>query len=174
MNTEVFLKGVYARYLYLFKMDTYNKYSVTLLIPKSNVDLVNKMNTAIQTLVTGASIKRLDNEVMSDGDNRDNPIPGYYLLTCGSRFPIKAIDNKRRILTEDEGNRLFVSGCLVNALIKLQVYENPGNKKGISKYPQCLQYAGVGISNSTVSDASYLNQFEEFELDSESEDSDPY
>lgn len=171
-STELFLKNVYARYMYLYKVDKFNKYSITLLIPKTNTELVDKIESAVSTLQKSANIKKMDNEVLVDGDTRETPISGYYLLTCGSNYAIKVIDNKRRVLNEDEGTRLFTSGCEVHALVNLKVYET-GSKKGISKYPICVQYAGVGLGDTGLDDESIMSKFDTFDIESKVEE-DPY
>lgn len=118
------------------------RYSIVLLIPKSDKDTVEKIREAIQnayldgaevlknedsTLPTLASLKT----PMRDGDKErpDDPVyAGYWFLNASSLQAPEIVDERRNAITNRDA---FYSGCYGRASISFRAYCN-GDAKGIT------------------------------------------
>ena len=143
------------------------KYSVTLLIPKSDTATVGKLKAAIAEARevfckrNGASaLPAKPNHTMHDGDGlRDSGEPygpeckGCYVITVSSKNKPVVVDNFRNEIT-DPGE--VYSGCYGRAAINFFGYNSNG-KKGISAGLLSIQKLHDGEPFGTVGSADDFN-----------------
>lgn len=137
-------------YLHVFEpwaaneSDTKN-YTATLLIPKSDKALVEKINKAIQEaynlsvtekwggkkpLLAKVTPLRDGDEPKDDGEDRGEAYHGCYFLNAKSRQQPGVVDKSRQPILDSEE---FYSGCYGYASIAFGGFSNNGNT-GISVY----------------------------------------
>lgn len=114
------------------------RYSVTLLIPKSDTETIQKINTAIAeatkegnskvfgTTVSKPKIPIYDGDgLRPSGEAFGEECKGCYVLTANSTQQPGIVDAKcERIMNKDE----FYSGCYGRATIRFFAYNKNGNK----------------------------------------------
>ena len=154
MATKIVTGKVRFSYVNLFNPmknadGTDGKYSVTLLIPKSDTDTLNKIKTAIADArevfcnKNGATaLPQKPNHTLHDGDGlKDSGEPygeeckGHYVIAVSSMQKPVIVDNTRNPIT-DPGE--VYSGCYGRAAINFYGYSRNG-KKGISAGLQSIQ-----------------------------------
>jgi len=109
------------------------KYSVSILIPKSDKDTVARFNKAFEetkqanAAYFGGSIPKLLKGGLRDGDaEKDDPVyAGHYFINANSNEKPGIVDAELNpILDKDE----FYSGCYGRASITLYPYDASGSK----------------------------------------------
>ncbi len=146
-NTQVVTGKVRFSYANLFtpkaiQVDAPEKYSVTLLIPKSDKATIAKIKNAINAakdmyLAKNAGKKLPVNlkTTLHDGDG-EKPnggeygaeCRGCYVMTVSSKQPPVIVDANKTPITNE---RKLYSGCYGRAIINFYVYDTQGNK-GVS------------------------------------------
>ena len=151
------------------------KYSVTLLIPKSDTATINKIKEAMAEARenfckrNGATaLPQKPNHTLHDGDGvRDSGDPygpeckGCYVITVSSKQKPVIVDNFRNPIT-DPGE--VYSGCYGRAAINFYGY-NANGKKGISAGLLSIQKLHDGDPFGTVGSADdFADGFEDDDL----------
>lgn len=172
MSTKVVTGKVRFSFCNLFKPQEAQgggdpKYSVTLLIPKSDTATVGKLKAAIAEACevfckrNGASaLPAKPNHTLHDGDGlRDSGEPygpeckGCYVITVSSKNKPVVVDNFRNEIT-DPGE--VYSGCYGRAAINFFGYNSNG-RKGISAGLLSIQKLHDGEPFGTVGSADDFN-----------------
>lgn len=139
------------------------KYSVTLLIPKSDTTTLGKIKEAMAEARTNfckkngeASLPQKPNHTLHDGDGlRDSGDPygpeckGCYVITVSSKQKPVIVDNFRNEITD--ATEVY-SGCYGRASINFYGY-NQNGKKGISAGLLAIQKLADGEPFGTVGSA---------------------
>jgi len=155
------------------------KYSVTLLIPKSDTATLGKIKTAMQEAADkfrekngAASLPAKFNHTLHDGDGeRDSGEPygeeckGCYVITVSSKQKPVIVDAFRNEITDPAE---VYSGCYGRAAINFYGYNQSG-KKGISAGLLSIQKLHDGEPFGTVGSA---NDFDDDYADAEAADYD--
>jgi len=109
------------------------KYSVSILIPKSDKDTVARFNKAFEetkqanAAYFGGSIPKMLKGGLRDGDaEKDDPVyAGHYFINANSNEKPGIVDAELNpIMDKDE----FYSGCYVRASLTLYPYDASGSK----------------------------------------------
>ena len=111
------------------------KYSVSLLIPKSDTKTVNAIKQAIKTAAEEAQHTKFGGKVpgnlkspLRDGDDERSDDPnyaGHYFMNCSSKSKPIIVDRRReQIVNEDE----VYSGCFAHVSVNFYAYNTSGNK----------------------------------------------
>lgn len=152
------------------------KYSVTLLIPKSDTDTLGKIKTAMQDAADkfrekngAASLPAKFNHTLHDGDGeRDSGEPygdeckGCYVITVSSKQKPVIVDAFRNEIT-DPGE--VYSGCYGRAAINFYGYNQAG-KKGVSAGLLSIQKLHDGEPFGTVGSANdFDDNYEDADYD---------
>ena len=112
------------------------KYSVTLLIPKSDTVMVNAINMAVEAAKEegkskwGGKIPATIRTPLRDGDAErpDRPeYEGMYFMSTSSVKPIKVVDKDIKLVEHGDDNTLY-SGAYGRASINLYPYAKSVNK----------------------------------------------
>lgn len=140
-STKVITGLVRFSYCHVFKPQAMNegdepKYSVSILIPKSDTATIEKINKAIEA-AKAAGIAKLGKNgkipaniklPLRDGDTEredDETYAGHYFLSASSfRMPGIVDKDRQAILDEDE----FYSGCYGRASLNFYAFAASGNK----------------------------------------------
>lgn len=111
------------------------KYSVSLLIPKSDTKTINQIKAAIKEAAEEAQHSKFGGKVPSnfksplrDGDVERSDDPNYtdhYFINCSSKTKPIIVD-RRRFPIEDE-NEVY-SGCFAHVSVNFYAYNTSGNK----------------------------------------------
>jgi len=149
------------------------KYSVTLLIPKSDKATLAKIKTAIEAAKTsymernaGKKLPVALKNTLHDGDGeRPNggmfgeECKGHYVITVSSLNQPTIVNADKTPLTEPKE---LYSGCYGRAVINFYVYDNSGNK-GISAGLNGVMklYDGEPLSGGIVTDSDWDEPFED-------------
>lgn len=168
MSTKVVTGSVRFSFCHLFEPQAPQnggepKYSVTLLIPKSDTTTIGKIKAAMQEArenfvkKNGAnSIPAKFNHTLHDGDGlRDSGEPygpeckGCYVITVGSKNKPVIVDNFRNEITDSAE---VYSGCYGRASINFYGYNTSGNK-GVSAGLLSVQKLRDGEPFGTVGSA---------------------
>ena len=151
------------------------KYSVTLIIPKTDKFTLNKIKTAIEaakanyiTRNTGKKLPTNLKSTLHDGDGeRPNggefgpECKGCYVITCSSNNkPVVVHADKTPITDATE----LYSGCYGRAILNFYVYDTNGNK-GISAGLNGLMKLSDGepLSGGVVTDSDWDDDWEDDE-----------
>lgn len=177
-NTKVITGKVRFSYVNIFEAKknedgTDGKYSVTLLIPKSDTDTLNKIKTAIADArevfcnKNGATaLPQKPNHTLHDGDGlKDSGEPyepeckGHYVIAVSSKQKPVIVDNMRNPITEPGE---VYSGCYGRAAINFYGYSRNG-KKGISAGLQSIQklHDGEPLGGARGSADDFADGFED-------------
>ncbi len=132
------------------------KYSITMLIPKTDIATINAINNQIEATIQestasvfGGVRPAKTNSPLHDGDGaRENGEPfgpeccGCYVLTAkaNANYPPEVVDiNGQAIINHRE----FYSGCYARASIRFYAYNKNGNK-GVGCGLNCIQKLADG------------------------------
>lgn len=178
MATKVITGKVRFSYVNIFEPmknedGTDGKYSVTLLIPKSDTDTLNKIKTAIADArevfcnKNGATaLPQKPNHTLHDGDGlKDSGEPygeeckGHYVIAVSSKQKPVIVDNTRNPITDPTE---VYSGCYGRAAINFYGYSRNG-KKGISAGLQSIQklHDGEPLGGARGSADDFADGFED-------------
>lgn len=152
------------------------KYSVTLLIPKSDKSTLQKIQKAIDAAKTQYlsrhSGKKLPSNLkttMHDGDGeRPNggefgeECKGCYVMTVSSNNQPVIVDANKVPITDE---RELYSGCYGRAIINFYVYDTQGNK-GVSAGLNGIMklYDGEPLGGNVVTDSDWDDDWEDDDL----------
>ena len=184
MSTKVVTGKVRFSFCHIFEPQTSQeggdpKYSVTLLIPKSDTTTLGKIKEAMEEAretfckKNGASaLPAKPNHTLHDGDGmRDSGDPygpeckGCYVITVSSKQKPVIVDNFRNEITDPAE---VYSGCYGRASINFYGYNRAG-KKGISAGLLSIQKLADGEPFGTVGSA---NDFDDNYTDPDGSDDD--
>lgn len=145
VNTKVITRKVRFSYLYVFEPRAAQnggkpKYSVTLLIPKTDKVTIDAINAAIEAVKkTGEKVwgSALSNPKTSFHDG-DGPMPnsgepygaeckGCMVLNCSTDTKPGLLDAAGNKITDMDKDELY-SGCYGRASVNFYAYNNSGNK----------------------------------------------
>lgn len=154
-NTKVLIGKVRVSYAHVFEPTSFEeggkkKYSVSLIIPKSDTVLVGKIKAAInsavalgkQSLWGGTIPKNLAESPLRDGDIKrsdDEVYADSYFVSAKSDHKVtpnkikgrKMVDGKQKLILEEiTDEEEFYSGCYVYASVNFYPYKTGG--KGIA------------------------------------------
>lgn len=147
------------------------KYSVTLLIPKSDTATLQKIKEAMAEAADkfrerngSASLPAKPNHTLHDGDGtRDSGDPygpeckGCYVITVSSKQKPLILDNMKNEITDSTE---VYSGCYGRASINFYGYNQAG-KKGISAGLLAIQKLHDGEPFGTVGSADDFDEYED-------------
>lgn len=177
-NTKVITGKVRFSYVNIFEAKknedgTDGKYGVTLLIPKSDTDTLNKIKTAIADArevfcsKNGATaLPQKPNHTLHDGDGlKDSGEPyeaeckGHWVIAVSSKQKPVIVDNMRNPITDPAE---VYSGCYGRAAINFYGYSRNG-KKGISAGLQSIQklHDGEPLGGARGSADDFADGFED-------------
>lgn len=157
--------------------DGNEKYSVTLLIPKSDKRTVEKIKSAMEAAVktykernSGKKLPSSLKNTLHDGDG-ERPNGGEFGPECAGCYVITVSSNKKPVLVHADKTPLteeseLYSGCYGRAVINFYVYDNSGNKgitaglNGIMKL-----YDGEPLGGAVVTDSDWDDDWEDDEDD---------
>lgn len=116
------------------------KYSVTILIPKTNKALLDKIDKAIDAAISDAVSKKFNGKApnktsmklpLKDGDERDaKEFKGHYYINCSSSEAPQIVDINLNPIIEKNA---IVGGDTCRVSINFGCY-NVGGSKGVSAY----------------------------------------
>lgn len=119
---------------------TEKKYSVALIIPKTDTDTVDKIKAIVENLKEQAKVKNNGKlpvkfkTPLRDGDEErpdDESYAGAYFINCSSKTQPQIVgterdvDNKLKAITNQAD---FYSGCFGRASINFFLFDTKGNK----------------------------------------------
>ena len=149
------------------------KYSVTLLIPKSDKATIAKIKTAMEAAKTNYMAKNSGKKLpanlkhtMHDGDGeRPNggefgeECAGHYVMTVSSKNPPVIVYADKTPITDP--NELW-SGCYGRAILNFYVYDTQGNK-GISAGLNGIMklYDGEPLGGGVVTDKDWDDDWDD-------------
>jgi len=149
------------------------KYSVTLLIPKSDKATLSKIQNAIEAAKTvyiqrksGKKLPSNLKDTIHDGDGErpnggefGDECKGHYVITVSSKNPPVIVYADKTLLTNPQ--ELF-SGCYGRAIISFYVYDTQGNK-GVSAGLNGIMklYDGEPLGGGVVSDDDWDDDWED-------------
>ena len=181
MSTKVITGKVRFSFVNIFEPQknddgTDGKYSVTLLIPKSDTATLGKIKEAMAEARelfckrNGASaLPQKPNHTLHDGDGvKDNGEPygpeckGHYVISVGSKQKPVIVDNMRNTVTDPAE---VYSGCYGRAAINFYGYSRNG-KKGVSAGLLSIQKLHDGEPFGTVGSADdFADDFKDEDAD---------
>ena len=156
LNTKVKTGVVRFSYVHVFEPTAFDdsqepKYSVMLIIDKSDRETINAINTAYKNAVAqgvskfGESFKKRVNDLLckpgdktgivrdGDTDPRYEEAPetygGKYIVNCKCKTApgVLAVETGKKRLTAEEGAEIFYSGCYGKATFNLYPFSRSGN-----------------------------------------------
>lgn len=111
------------------------KYSVSLLIPKSDTTTVNKIKAAIKAAADEAQHTKFGGKVpanlktpLRDGDEERGDDPsykGHYFINCSSKTKPIIVDRRRELITNEDD---VYSGCYAHVSINFYAFNTSGNR----------------------------------------------
>ena len=178
MSTQITTGKVRFSYCNLFtpraaQEGAKEKYSVTLLIPKSDKATIQKIKTAMeeakQKYIAANSGKKLPTNLKStlhDGDG-ERPNGGEFGEGCKGCYVITVSSNNKPVLVHSDKTPLtdpqeLYSGCYGRAIINFYVYDTQGNK-GISAGLNGIMklYDGEPLGGGVVTDSDWDDGWED-------------
>ncbi len=138
MDTKVITGKVRFSYVTVFEPKAMQegakpKYSVCLLIPKTDEKTIKAVKAAIDTAyesgqaIFGGKLPKVWKNPLRDGDEERDDNPAFedmYFINANSLNQPGVINKARKELTKDE----FYSGCYGRASINFYPFNNSGNK----------------------------------------------
>lgn len=177
-DTKVVTNKVRFSYLHVFEPQSINgsepKYSVSLIIPKSDTDTINKIKTAIKNATT-AGIAKLGGKIpanlknpLRDGDidreDDENYKNSYFVNANCKTKPGLIFKNKQPITDELD----LYSGCYGRASITFYAFNSNGNKGiacGLNNLMKLEDGEPLGGRVSAERDFDGLFEEEEIDID---------
>jgi hypothetical protein len=111
------------------------KYSVSLLIPKSDTKTVNAIKSAIKAAAEEAQHTKFGGKIpanlktpLRDGDDERSDDPsyaGHYFMNCSSKSKPIIVDRRREQITDE--NDVY-SGCFAHVSVNFYAYNTSGNR----------------------------------------------
>ena len=153
------------------------KYSVTLLIPKSDKATIAKMKAAMEAAKTNYISKNAGKKLpanlkhtMHDGDGErpnggefSEECHGHYVITVSSKNPPVIVHADKTPITDPQE---LWSGCYGRAILNFYVYDTNGNK-GVSAGLNGLMklYDGEPLGGGVVTDSDWDDDWEDTDDD---------
>lgn len=174
MTNTIALKNVRLSFSNIFSYEVFegtesDKYSATLLIPKSDIKVIAAIKNSIDRAIKKAKAGKLPVTAkicFKDGDLSDRAEQqGHWTLksTTKKRPTVihNAANNKEHLTAEDE---VIYSGCYVNAIIDSDFYCYTNYGKGVSSTLLGVQFSqdGESFEAGRVAD---INEFDAFDDD---------
>lgn len=177
-NTQITTGKVRFSYLNVFTPRSNQegapaKYSVTLLIPKSDKATIKKIKTAIEAAKTAYLAKNNGKKLptnlkttLHDGDG-ERPSGGEFGPECKGCYVMTVSSNNQPVIVHadktplTDQNELY-SGCYGRAIINFYVYDNSGNK-GVSAGLNGIMklYDGEPLGGAVVTDSDWDDDWED-------------
>lgn len=174
-QTQITTGRVRFSYLTVFQPRSFNggaaKYSVMLMIPKTDSYTINKIKAATQAakdewVAKGKKLPTQPKSTLHDGDGLNpsgDPYPaecaGHYVMNVSSTRKPALVNADKSPITEE--SELF-SGCYGRAIINFYAYDSHGNK-GVSAGLQALMKLSDGepLGGGVVRDEDWDDDFED-------------
>lgn len=151
------------------------RYSVCLLIPKTDKKTIRAIKEATQNAITIGHAKlanksgKLPSSIktpLKNGDDKDQEeYHGHYYINCSSTNKPGIVDRNREQITDPD---LVYSGCYARVSINLgaYVYGN-GTSKGITAYLNNIQFVADGprLAGGPSAEEEFDDDFDDFEDD---------
>lgn len=177
MSTKVSTGKVRFSYVNVFEPKAtqpgQDKYSVTLLIPKSDTFTLNLIQEAVkeakELYLTKNKGKQLPSNLKSTIHDGDGERPsggefgaeckGHYVMTVSSTTPPLIVDSQKNVIMN---SKELYSGCYGRAIINFYVYDTQGNK-GISAGLQGIMklHDGEPLSSAVVTEEDWDNGWQD-------------
>ena len=154
-NTKIVTNAVRISYAHIFEPSSIveggqAKYSVSIIIPKSDTELVNKINNAIDAAITNAVSTKFNGKMpnkaalklpLKDGDLKDDEAyKDSWYINCSSLTAPQIVDKALNpIIDKSE----VVSGDYCRVSINFGAYNVTGSK-GVSAYLGNIQFIRKG------------------------------
>lgn len=173
MSTKITTGKVRFSYVNIFEPKAtqggQDKYSITLLIPKSDTFTLNLIKTAMQEAKEQYLAKNKGKQLPSnlkntihDGDG-ERPNGGEFGAECKGHYVMTVSSNTRPLIYDAEKKEIFdakevYSGCYGRAILNFYVYDTQGNK-GISAGLLAVMklHDGEALSGAVVTDEDWDN-----------------
>lgn len=182
MSTQITTGKVRFSYCSLFtpraaQVGAQEKYSVTLLIPKSDKATLQKIKAAMEeaktSYLTRNNGKKLPSNLsntLHDGDG-ERPNGGEFGEECKGHYVMTVSSNNKPVIVNADKTPLtdqqeLYSGCYGRAIINFYVFDRNGNK-GISAGLNGIMklYDGEPLSGGVVTDSDWDDGWEETDGD---------
>ena len=158
----VMLKNVRLSFPNLFQKDIFEgveqKYCATLLIPKSNKQMMSTVRAAMKKV---QKAKLSDDRIcLKDGDeiDYDGYADHYYLKAASNKRPV-VINRDKSQVTEADG--VIFAGCYVNAQISFWWLAHKIGGKRLLANLYAVQYLKDGASFESTADIDAFEELEE-------------
>ena len=139
MPTRVITGKCRASYVHLFEPYSTNgsepKYSVSLIIPKSDKETISKIQTAVEEAIQNGITSKWGGKrpltlktPLRDGDEEKPDDAAYadsYFINCNSTARPGMVDRKRIPITDPT---VIYSGCYIRASINIYPFNTNGNR----------------------------------------------
>jgi len=125
------------------------KYSITMLIPKSDIAGIKALNDKVALAKAPAGNELGLRLPVKDGDVPNNKgvlrpeQAGHMIIKASSKFPVKLYDNQVKLVPVDQINQVFYAGCKCVAHVKAHYYAGTTGK-GVMFILQAIQKVGEG------------------------------
>ena len=138
MSTKVITGKCRASYVHIFEPHSTNgsepKYSISIIIPKSDADTIGKIRAAIEE-AKQSGISKWNGKIppnlklpLRDGDEERPDDPAYadsYFINCNSVEKPGIVDRKRVPITDPT---VIYSGCFIRVSINFYPFNTNGNR----------------------------------------------
>jgi hypothetical protein len=138
MSTKVITGKCRASYVHIFEPHSTNgsepKYSISIIIPKSDADTIGKIRAAIEE-AKQSGISKWNGKIppnlklpLRDGDEERPDDPAYadsYFINCNSVEKPGIVDRKRVPITDPT---VIYSGCYIRVSINFYPFNTNGNR----------------------------------------------
>ena len=138
MSTKVITGKCRASYVHIFEPHSTNgsepKYSISIIIPKSDADTIGKIRAAIEE-ARQSGISKWNGKIppnlklpLRDGDEERPDDPAYadsYFINCNSVEKPGIVDRKRVPITDPT---VIYSGCYIRVSINFYPFNTNGNR----------------------------------------------
>jgi hypothetical protein len=180
-NTQLTTGKVHFSFCNLFtpkapKGSEIEKYSVTLLIPKTDKATLNKINTAIEAAKTyyaektGKKSSAGLKSTLHDGD-KERPAGGEFGPECKGQYVITVSSLNQPVIVDADktpitDSKELYSGCYGRAVINFYVFDRSGNRgitaglNGVMKL-----YDGEPLAGGVVTDADWDSDYDDWNIE---------
>lgn len=138
MSTKVITGKCRASYVHIFEPHSTNgsepKYSISIIIPKSDADTIGKIRAAIEE-AKQSGVSKWNGKIppnlklpLRDGDEERPDDPAYadsYFINCNSVEKPGIVDRKRVPITDPT---VIYSGCYIRVSINFYPFNTNGNR----------------------------------------------
>ena len=178
MGTQVTTGKVRLSYCNLYSPKATNgqdkpKYSVTLLIPKTDTQTMKKIYQAIEEaksryIASGGKLSETPKTTIYDGDGEranggefSSECKGHYVINVSTKIKPVLVHADKTPITDDKE---IYSGCYGRAIINFYVYDVNGNKSITASLCAIMKlYDGELLGGVTVTDTDWDDGWEDDE-----------